>query len=62
MEDIKSLQKRLKVSDNRVFKMIETLLQNGFSKREIAYFTQTGKTYSLAISEIQVDFLNKKKI
>jgi hypothetical protein len=59
---IEDLKKRLKVSDKRVWGMIETLLVHGYSLCEIAFLTQTGQTYSFAGHEIQAKLLNEGRL
>lgn len=51
--EVKKLQERLGVSDEDVFRMVETLVKAGFGKSAFAFLCQSGQTYSFTFDEYQ---------
>lgn len=60
--ELKKLQKRLGVSDEDVYGMIEVLIRAGYGKPEFAFLTQSGQTYSFTFDEIRARLLNAGEI
>lgn len=60
--ELKKLQKRLGVSDEDVWGMIEVLIKAGYGKPHFAFLTQSGQTYSFAFDEIRARIMNAREI
>lgn len=59
---VKELQKRLGISDEDVWGMIEVLIKAGYGKPHFAFLTQSGEAYSLAFDEIRGSLFNAGEI